>query len=70
MQQIVIESNRQRFTDAVNEHLMAGWRVVPGTMFVTAIKSVPFPNTPPIYIGPKGLTYERVWSIVLENDEK
>ena len=68
MQQMLMDSNPHRFKREVNELLMDGWKVVPGTMHCASLPKVAGLNVPDRFVI-EGLTFLQVYSVTLENDD-
>lgn len=69
MQQLIVEHSRARFTREVNDLLMDGWRVVPGTTVIVGLEMIAFPDQPARYALADGTTRVVQYSIVLERDD-
>lgn len=67
MQQILIDRDPRRFAEEVNALLMDGWTVVVGTMTVDGVRAVAGPQCPSQWRLQDGSTFERWFSVVLEN---
>lgn len=70
MQQALIGNNLNHFESELNHHLMNGWRVVPGTMYVGSQRLAATKTTPEWFRLADGSTFYKVFFVVLENDEK
>lgn len=66
MQQAMIGNNYRVFMAELNEHLMNGWTVVPGTWDCRSVERPALPSTPERYRIPGGRQIETIYFVVLE----
>ena len=66
-QQIVLCTGFGRFMAEVNEHLLNGWRVVPGTFSCTTARVLASPKDPPQFIDAEGCCWRQTLFVVLES---
>lgn len=69
MQQLVVQSSQFHFAREVNELLMDGWRVVPGTAFSGSVEIVPRERTHPGDILPNGRALRPVYMVAVERED-
>ena len=65
-QAAMLDSNRDRFLNELNEHLRAGLRIVPGTFYCGSQQLVGLESTPDWFKLPDGSTFFKVFFVVLE----
>lgn len=66
-QQALIHSSYGKFRTELNEHLMNGCKVVPGTFYAGSYEDFAVPNfTPPHFTRKDGTTIRTVFFVVLE----
>lgn len=70
MQELIVDSNRNRFVERVNRLLQDGCRVVPGTFYAGSTQVVATPQVPYPFRLPDGSTYFQIFSVVLECDDE
>ena len=69
MQQLVVQTSQFHFLREVNELLMDGWRVVPGTLCAYSVESPAHAKTHPADVLPNGRALRTVFMATVENEE-
>lgn len=69
-EQIIIEGRQDVFTNRVNELLMDGWTVVPGTFDVKSLEQGASETTPRALVTARGTALWSKFFIVLRRTEK
>lgn len=62
MQKLILTGSHSYFVDSVNEMLQEGWKVVPGTQYITSLRSGEMESGAPMY--------QWSYSIALEKEDE
>lgn len=67
MQQLILKTKCDEFMREVNDLLMDGWQVVPGTLVISSMRVTATEGTPKWFILPDGTTIFKNYCVVVEN---